>query len=158
AISTATRHRPPRRRRPGRCVDARRPRLIDVDLDSARLSTSREQVLEAKPTTRRISMPVAVIDVPQGLGKEAKKRLHKEVFEAMHEAWLIPDTRVFLREFDPEQSTSTDGVPGAIRPVVGYEGPPLPVEVKQRLAGRVWKAIAEAYELPRDIISLPSGK
>jgi len=103
-------------------------------------------------------MPVAVIDVPQGLGKEAKKRLHKEVFEAMHEAWLIPDTRVFLREFDPEQSTSTDGVPGAIRPVVGYEGPPLPVEVKQRLAGRVWKAIAEAYTLPRETISLPSGK
>ena len=104
-------------------------------------------------------MPVAVIDVPQGLGKEAKNRLHKEVFEAMHEAWLIPDTRVFLREFDREQSTSTDGVPGApIRPVVGYEGPPLPLEVKQRLARRVWKAIAEAYDLPRHTLSLPSGK
>jgi phenylpyruvate tautomerase PptA (4-oxalocrotonate tautomerase family) len=104
-------------------------------------------------------MPVAVIDVPQGLGKEAKNRLHKEVFEAMHEAWLIPDTRVFLREFDPEQTTSTDGVLGApVRPVVGYEGPPLPVEVKQRLAGRVWKAIAEAYKLPRETLSLPSGK
>ena len=104
-------------------------------------------------------MPVAVIDLSQGLRNETKKRLVKEVFEALHAAYPIPDTRVFLRELGPEQ-TSVDGVLGApLRPVCAFEVPPrLPVDAKRRLVARVSSAIAEACDLARENVQLPSGK
>jgi phenylpyruvate tautomerase PptA (4-oxalocrotonate tautomerase family) len=35
-------------------------------------------------------MPIAYIDVPQGIRIEAKKKLVKEVCDAIHEAYPIP--------------------------------------------------------------------
>jgi len=104
-------------------------------------------------------MPIAIIDLPQGLRTETKKQLVKQVYAALHEAYPIPDTRIFLREWSPEQ-TSQDGRLGApFRPVVGFEVPPgLGHEGKRRLVERVSSAIAEACELGLETVLLPSGK
>lgn len=53
-------------------------------------------------------MPVAFLELPSGLGMDTKKKLVKDVADAIHDAYQIPDTRVFLREW-PTDQTSTDG-------------------------------------------------
>ena len=77
-------------------------------------------------------MPVAYIDIPSGLTSQAKAQLTKELGESLHEAYPIPDTRIYLREFTVE-NTSLDSVPGAsFRPICDYVVPPgLPLEGKQ---------------------------
>jgi phenylpyruvate tautomerase PptA (4-oxalocrotonate tautomerase family) len=103
-------------------------------------------------------MPVAYVDLPTGLGVEIKKKLMKEVFEAMHHAWMIPDTRVFFNEW-PADQISIDGKTGtAMRPIINYHGPRLPIETKRELVSGVSSAIAKACNLPREDVPLPSGK
>jgi phenylpyruvate tautomerase PptA (4-oxalocrotonate tautomerase family) len=104
-------------------------------------------------------MPVAYLDLPSGLGVDVKKRLVKEVAECIHHAYMIPDTRVLLREWPAEQ-ISVDGELGhPMRPICNFVVPPgLPVEAKRELVDRVSSAIAEACNLPREDIALPSGK
>ena len=104
-------------------------------------------------------MPVAYLDLPPGLGADTKKKLVKEVAESIHDAYLIPDTRVFLREWPAEQM-SVDGLLGhPMRPICDFVVPPgLPVEAKRQLVRRVSSAIAEACNLPREEVQLPSGK
>jgi phenylpyruvate tautomerase PptA (4-oxalocrotonate tautomerase family) len=104
-------------------------------------------------------MPVAYLDLPSGLGADTKRKLVKEVTESIHHAYMIPDTRVFLREWPPEQ-TSVDGQVGSpMRPICDFVVPPgLPVEAKRQLVKRVSSAIAEACNLPREEVPLPSGK
>jgi hypothetical protein len=72
---------------------------------------------------------------------------------------MIPDTRVFLREWLTEQ-VSVDGQLGSpMRPICDFVVPPgLPVEAKRQLVKRVSSAIAEACNLPREEVPLPSGK
>jgi hypothetical protein len=70
-------------------------------------------------------MPVAIIDIPSGLKSRAKEQLHKDVAEIMHDAYQIPDNRVYLREWAAEH-TSFDGVVGApFRPICHYIVPPI---------------------------------
>jgi hypothetical protein len=103
-------------------------------------------------------MPVAYIDLPTGLGVEIRKKLMKEVFEAMHDAWMIPDTRVFLHEW-PADQMSIDGETGpAMRPIINFQGPRQPIEAKRRLVSGASSAIAEACNLSREDVPLPSGK
>jgi phenylpyruvate tautomerase PptA (4-oxalocrotonate tautomerase family) len=104
-------------------------------------------------------MPCAYIDLQSGLRADIKKKLVKEVADSIHHAYLIPDTRVFLREWPPEQ-TSVDGeLARPMRPVCNFVVPPgLPVEAKRQLVKRVSSAIAEACNLPREEVPLPSGK
>jgi hypothetical protein len=103
-------------------------------------------------------MPVAYIDLPTDLGVETKNKLMKEVFEAMHHAWNIPDTRVYLREW-PAKQVSFDGVVGGpFRPIISYHGPKLPIEVKRQLSSRASSAIAKACDLRSEDVPLPSGK
>jgi phenylpyruvate tautomerase PptA (4-oxalocrotonate tautomerase family) len=105
-------------------------------------------------------MPCAYIDVPFGIRVMAKRKLVKEVFEAIHEAYPIPDTRILLREW-PLENVSQDGRLDSepLRPICGLEVPPgPPVEVKRKLVKRISAAITEAYRLPKEEISLPSGK
>src|SRR4030095_9073356 len=68
-------------------------------------------------------------------------------------------TRVFLREW-PAQQISIDGELGhSMRPICNFLVPPgLPIEAKRQLVNRVSSAIAEACNLPREDVSLPSGK
>jgi phenylpyruvate tautomerase PptA (4-oxalocrotonate tautomerase family) len=104
-------------------------------------------------------MPVAYIDLPSGVRVEVKKQLVKEVAEYIHHAYLIPDTRVFLREWSAEQ-TSVDGELGRpMRPVCNFVVPPgLPVDAKRQLVKRVSTAIAEACSLPQEQVPLSSGR
>jgi hypothetical protein len=108
---------------------------------------------------RSFKMPVAYLDLPSGLAVDAKKTLLKKVAEFIHHAYMIPDTRVILGEWPAEQF-SIDGELGRpLRPVCNFVVPPgLPVEAKRELAKRVSAAIAEACDLPREEVSLPSGK
>ena len=104
-------------------------------------------------------MPVSYIDVPRGISPAGKEKLVKDVFEAIHDAYMIPDTRVFLREWPAEQ-TSIDGeLARPMRPVCNFLVPPgLPVEAKRQLVNRVSSAIVEACNLTREDVPLPSGK
>ena len=104
-------------------------------------------------------MPVAYIDLPSGLKADTKKKLVKDVADSIHHAYMIPDTRVFLREW-PSEQTSVDGQIGApMRPVCDFVVPPgLSVEGKRQLVKQVSAAIAEACNPPLEEISLPSGK
>jgi hypothetical protein len=108
---------------------------------------------------KEIHMPVAYLDLPSGLGVDIKKKLVKEVAKFIHHAYMIPDTRVFLREWPAEQ-ISIDGELGRpMRPICNFLVPPgLPVEAKRQLVNRVSSAIAEACSLPREVVPLPSGK
>lgn len=103
-------------------------------------------------------MPVAYIDLRSGLAGPAKQRLVRGVAAAIHDAYHIADTRVFLREWTVEQ-TSVDGVLGQHRPVCSFVVPPgLPAEAKRGLVRRVSAALTEACDLPREEVPLPSGK
>jgi phenylpyruvate tautomerase PptA (4-oxalocrotonate tautomerase family) len=112
-----------------------------------------------KNTERRNHMPVAFLELPSGLGRDTKKKLVKDVAHAIHDAYQIPDTRVLLREYANDQ-TSTDGQLGApLRPICEFAVPPgLPVDAKRVLVKRVSSAIAQACKLPREEVPLPSGK
>jgi hypothetical protein len=83
-------------------------------------------------------MPVGYIDIPSGLTSSTKTQLVKEVAESLHDAYPIPDTRLFLREWTAEQA-SIDGVLAApFRPVCDFIVPPgLPADGKRMLVSRV---------------------
>ena len=80
-------------------------------------------------------MPVAYVDIPNGVNDGAKKKIFQELYEEIHEAWPIPDTRVLIREW-PNEAVSQDGrienVP--MRPICTLAVPPgLERDAKQRL-------------------------
>ena len=103
-------------------------------------------------------MPVAYVDLPSGLGADIKKKLFKEVFESLHHAYKIPDNRVFLREWSAGQISIDGELDHPLRPICTFVVPPgLPVEAKRELVNRVSSAIAEACNLPRENVVLPSG-
>ena len=70
-------------------------------------------------------MPVAYVDIPAGVNDGAKKKILQELYEEIHEAWPIPDTRVLIREW-PNDAVSQDGrienVP--MRPICTLAVPP----------------------------------
>ena len=93
-------------------------------------------------------MPVFTIDAPAGASQDAKRTMMKEITEALDEAWPIPDTRGWLREY-PADNVSQDGRIQAepIRPVCSLETPELAsLEVKRKLVQKVESAIAAAYQ------------
>jgi phenylpyruvate tautomerase PptA (4-oxalocrotonate tautomerase family) len=97
-------------------------------------------------------MPVAYIDVPFGVRIEAKPNLVGAIFEAIHDAYPIPDTRILLREW-PVENISQDSRLGSgpLRPICSLEVPPgAPVDVKRKLVERISAAIADAYDLPKE--------
>jgi hypothetical protein len=104
-------------------------------------------------------MPVAYIDIPTGVSDGAKTKIFKELYEAIHEAWPIPDTRVLVREWANE-AVSQDGrienVP--MRPICTLAVPPdLDVDAKQRLVRQISSTIGEACGRETEEIRLPSG-
>jgi phenylpyruvate tautomerase PptA (4-oxalocrotonate tautomerase family) len=93
-------------------------------------------------------MPVFTIDVPHGVPHDSKHKMMKEVTEALHEAWPIPDTRGWLREY-PADNVSQDGriQAEAVRPVCSVEAPELAnLDVKRKLVQKIESAIAAAYD------------
>lgn len=104
-------------------------------------------------------MPVSYIDIPAGVSATAQARLSQEVFEAIHEAWPIPDTRILIREW-PATSVSQDGHidDTPMRPICSLEVPPdLPIEAKRKLVHRISTAVAEACGREPEEVLLPSG-
>jgi phenylpyruvate tautomerase PptA (4-oxalocrotonate tautomerase family) len=104
-------------------------------------------------------MPVAYIDIPTGVTDSAKAKIFKEMYEAIHEAWPIPDTRVLIREW-PNESVSQDGriedVP--MRPICTLAVPPdLDLDAKHTLIRQISDTIGEACGREAEEISLPSG-
>lgn len=104
-------------------------------------------------------MPHVYIDIPTGLSSSAKAELMKEASEALHEAYPIPDTRVYLREYAAE-NTNIDGVTGArFRPITDFVVPPgVPLDSKRKMLARVGSAVARALGSRPDVVTLPSGK
>ena len=101
-------------------------------------------------------MPIAYLDVPQGIQTGEKKRLFKSIYEALREAYPFPpDHRVFLREW-PLESVSQDGHLGSEppRPVFLIHAPQgASVESKRKMVKGINAAVAEAYNnLPEFII------
>jgi len=104
-------------------------------------------------------MPVAYVDIPTGVNDGAKSRIFKELYEAIHEAWPIPDTRVLLREWTDE-AVSQDGrierVP--MRPICTLAVPPgLEHGAKQKLVRQISETIGAACGRQVEEIRLPSG-
>src|SRR5215472_15839865 len=104
-------------------------------------------------------MPVAYIDIPTGVNDGAKKKIFKEMYEAIHQAWPIPDTRVLIREWANE-AVSQDGrienVP--MRRICTLAGPPgLELEAKQRLVRKIRNTLGQASGREIEQITLPSG-
>jgi hypothetical protein len=104
-------------------------------------------------------MPVAFVDVPTGVNDGAKKKIFEEMYEAIHEAWPIPDTRVLIREW-PDEAVSQDGrielTP--MRPICTLAVPPgLELEAKHRLVRKISTTIGSACGREVEEIRLPSG-
>ena len=104
-------------------------------------------------------MPVAYIDIPAGVNDGAKKKIFTEMYEAIHDAWPIPATRVLLRE-RPDEAVSQDGrielVP--MRPICTLAVPPgLELDAKHKLVQRISTTIGEACGRDVEEIRLPSG-
>ena len=92
-------------------------------------------------------MPVFTIDAPVGAQETAKLKMLKEVTDALHEAWPIPDTRGWLREYQTN-AVSQDGSVGTepVRPVCTLEAPELNnLDAKRKLTRKIESAIAAAY-------------
>jgi phenylpyruvate tautomerase PptA (4-oxalocrotonate tautomerase family) len=92
-------------------------------------------------------MPVFTIDAPSGVRQDAKQKMMKQITEALDEAWPIPDTRGWLREY-PAENVSQDGHIQAepVRPVCSLEAPELAnLDVKRKLVQKIESAIATAY-------------
>jgi len=103
-------------------------------------------------------MPVAYLDLPAGAAVDAKQTLLREVAEFVHEAYLIPDTRVVIREWGPDQISIDGSLSRPLRPICNFFVPPgLSTEAKRHLMRRVSGAIADACNLAREDVELPSG-
>lgn len=92
-------------------------------------------------------MPVFTIEAPQGASPAAKQKLLREITDAIHDAWPIPDTRGFLREYSAE-NVSQDGEVGAesVRPVIFLEAPELTnLDIRRKLAQRIHEAFTTTY-------------
>ena len=104
-------------------------------------------------------MPVAYVDIPTGVNDRGKEKIFKELYEAIHKAWPIPDTRVLLREW-PDEAVSQDGrielVP--MRPICTLAVPPdLELDAKHDLVRQISTTIGEACGRQVEEIRLPSG-
>jgi hypothetical protein len=104
-------------------------------------------------------MPVAYLDLPVGVTDEAKIKIFEELYEAIHEAWPIPDTRVLIRQW-PHEAVSQDGrverVP--MRPICTLAVPPgLELDAKRTLIRKISDTVGEACGREVDEIRLPSG-
>ena len=104
-------------------------------------------------------MPVAYVDVPAGLNDSAKQKIFKDMYEAIHEAWPIPDTRVLIRDW-PNQAVSQDGriETAPMRPICTLAVPPgLPLDAKHRLIRRISDTLGSVCGRAVEEIRLPSG-
>jgi hypothetical protein len=84
-------------------------------------------------------------------------RLIKRRFRALHDAYMIPDTRVFLASGLPSRQVSTVNSLAQCAPSVIFSSRQA---YRSRRDGNssIGSAIVEACNLPREDVRLPSGK
>jgi hypothetical protein len=104
-------------------------------------------------------MPVAYVDIPAGVTDSSKSKIFRELYEAIHQAWPIPDTRVLIREW-ADEAVSQDGrierVP--MRPICTLAVPPdLELGAKRTLIKQISDTIGEACGREVEEVRLPSG-
>jgi phenylpyruvate tautomerase PptA (4-oxalocrotonate tautomerase family) len=93
-------------------------------------------------------MPQFFIEAPTGVQPEAKRKLMKEVTEAIDEAYQIGDVRIWLREY-PADNVAQDGRVEAepVRPVCFLEAPELSsLDAKRKMTDKIHAAIRDAYQ------------
>jgi hypothetical protein len=109
----------------------------------------------ATDTTKESHMPIAYLDVPQGIRIADKRKLMKGLYDALHEAYPFPDDhRVFLREW-PLESVSQNGRLDfePVRPVFTIHAPQgISIDAKRKMMKGINAAVAEAYHLPEFIV------
>ena len=104
-------------------------------------------------------MPVAYVDIPAGMNDSAKAKIFAELYEAVHQAWPVPDTRVLIREW-PDEAVSQDGriEPVPMRPICTLAVPPgIELGAKRTLIKQISNTIGEACGRDVEEIRLPSG-
>jgi phenylpyruvate tautomerase PptA (4-oxalocrotonate tautomerase family) len=94
-------------------------------------------------------MPISFLEVPPGIRMDAKRKLVREIQEALDEAYRIPDTRIFIHEW-PHENVCQDGLLGAetAKPICFLEVPPdIQLVAKRTMVKRISDALTEAYHL-----------
>jgi hypothetical protein len=92
-------------------------------------------------------MPQFFIEVPIGIRPDAKQTMMQEITAAIDEAYRIPDIRIWLREYAPE-NVAQDGRIQAepVRPVCFLEASELnSIDARRTMSNKIQAAIREAY-------------
>lgn len=92
-------------------------------------------------------MPLLFLEAPTGLAPHGKAEMMAALTEAIDKTYRFPDTRVFLREYEPE-NVCQDGRVGsdAVRPVAFLEAPELSsTDAKRSLVVELQAVIAQFY-------------
>jgi phenylpyruvate tautomerase PptA (4-oxalocrotonate tautomerase family) len=92
-------------------------------------------------------MPQFFVEAPEGIQPAAKQKMMRAITDAIEEAYPIPDVRVGLREYSPD-NVSMDGRIGAepVKPVCFLEAPELTsIEAKSAMVAKILAAVDEAY-------------
>jgi phenylpyruvate tautomerase PptA (4-oxalocrotonate tautomerase family) len=96
-------------------------------------------------------MPICFIEAPQGIRLEAKKKLVENATAAIHEAYPIPDTRIFIREYAGENVGQDGKLQSEIRPVCFLDVPEgIDLNAKRTLVRKLNAALAEAMPQTRE--------
>lgn len=98
-------------------------------------------------------MPVCFIEAPQGMRMDAKKKLVEKTSAALHEAFQLDDTRVFIREY-PLENVGQDGhLQTELRPICFVEAPKgTPIDAKRTLVRKINEAVTEALSTARSTL------
>ncbi|MGK8491364.1 tautomerase family protein [Nocardia asiatica] len=92
-------------------------------------------------------MPQFFIEAPFGIADDAKRKMMRDITDAIDEAYQMPDVRIWLREYAPG-NVSQDGrlEAEAIRPLCFLEAPELSsLAAKSRMSARIHSAMESAY-------------
>ncbi len=96
-------------------------------------------------------MPIGYLDVPVGAELDTKKKMVRELYDAMHEVYPFPDdTRIFLREW-PLESVSQNGQLGSepARPVFTMIIPKGgDLDARRTMLQKINTAVTDGYPLP----------
>jgi hypothetical protein len=93
-------------------------------------------------------MPQLLIEAPLGIRPDAKLEMMRDVTEAINEAFPIPDVRIWLREYPPD-NVAQNGNPGAglVGPLCFLEAPELEdIDARRTMSNKISAAIAKAYD------------
>jgi phenylpyruvate tautomerase PptA (4-oxalocrotonate tautomerase family) len=97
-------------------------------------------------------MPVCFIEAPRGLSHEAKKKLLENAGRILHETFQRDDERVFLHEYDLENTSQDAKHASEVRPVCRIEVPAVTIERRRSFVKALDVAVGEAYGTTESLI------